>query len=402
MEQYIARQPIFNVHRKVHGYELLYRGAKNSAMDQVSGSRATTSVLTSTFLTRDINDISSYKPCFVNFTQDLLEKRLPESFSKESIVVEVLENVEPSRKVIQACQRLRDKGYTIALDDFIYDKQSVPLLELANIVKIDFRLTPIRMIERTLRLLERYKVKLLAEKVETSAEFEEAAKRGFVYFQGYFFSKPEQITIQELTTTQITQLRLLAEVAKKNTTVEALHKIISNDISVSYKLLRFLNSSYFYRLQEISSIKHAIAFLGEKELRHFVMLVIISEMASEKPGELIRLGLVRAKFCELLGEQSTSKKIDASELFMLGLFSLLDAMLDLKMAEIMKKLPVSQLVKEALIAGSGPYAPYLSIVKYYERNQQDKLASFFAQKGITPEQVNEYYLTAIRYASGLM
>jgi len=402
MEQYIARQPIFNIHRKVYAYELLYRGADNYTLDKVSGNRATTSLLTSAFLTREIGDISSHKPCFINFTQELLEKRLPESFAKENTVVEVLENVEPTPRVIQACQRLREKGYTIALDDFTYDQKFIPLLKLASIVKIDFRLTPVKMIGRTLNLLERYKVKLLAEKVETLEEFEVAAKMGFIYFQGYFFSKPEQIKIQELSTTQVTHLRLLAEVTRKNTTIEKLHEIISNDISVSYKLLRFLNSSYFYRLQEISSIKHAIAYLGEKELRHFVMLVIVSEMASEKPGELIRFGLVRAKFCELLGERSNSKIIDASELFMVGLFSLLDAMLDAKMGEIMQKLPVSQYVKEALMNKSGPYVVYLSIVKYYERNQQDKLVPIFEKLGVPPEQVNECYLTAIRYANGLI
>lgn len=401
MEQYIARQPIFNLHKKVYAYELLYRGAKHYSLDKVSGNRATTSVLSSAFLTRDIQDISSFKPCFINFTQDLLEKNLPESFSKESVVVEILEDVEPTAKVVDACQRLHDKGYTLALDDFVYDRKFIPLLQLADIVKIDFRLTPYKTILRTLDILARYKVKLLAEKVETLEEFEAAAKLGFVYFQGYFFSKPEQIKIQELTTTQITHLRLLAEVTKKSTTIEKLHEIIANDISVSYKLLRFLNSSYFYRLQEIKSVKQAIAYLGIKELRHFVMLVIISEMTTNKPGELVRLGLVRAKFCELLGENS-DQSIDSSELFVVGLFSLLDAMLDAPMAEVMNKLPVSNRIKEALLTDTGPYCIYLELVKNYEKNNAALFIPFFERLELDPEKVNTCYLTAIKYANGLL
>ncbi|MBM9514369.1 EAL and HDOD domain-containing protein [Desulfogranum marinum] len=401
MEQYIARQPIFNLHKKVYAYELLYRGAKHYSLDKVSGNRATTSLLSSAFLTRDIQDISSFKPCFINFTQDLLEKKLPESFSKESVVVEILEDVEPTPQVVQACQQLHNKGYTLALDDFVYDRKFIPLLQLADIVKIDFRLTPHQTILRTLNILARYKVKLLAEKVETLEEFEAAAKLGFVYFQGYFFSKPEQIKIEELSTTQITHLRLLAEVTKKSTTIDKLHNIIANDISVSYKLLRFLNSSYFYRLQEIKSVKQAIAYLGIKELRHFVMLVIISEMTTSKPGELVRLGLVRAKFCELLGENS-DRSIESSELFVVGLFSLLDAMLNAPMIEIMDRLPVSNGIKEALLTDTGPYCIYLELVKNYERNNEALFVPLFERLELDPEKVNTCYLTAIKYANGLL
>ncbi len=165
--------------------------------------------------------------------------------------------------------------------------------------------------------------------------------------------------------------------------------------------MRFLNSSYFYRLQEIKSVKQAIAYLGTKELRHFVMLVIISDMTTSKPGELIRLGLVRAKFCELLGENS-DQNIDSSELFVVGLFSLLDAMLDLPMAEIMGNLPVSSGIKETLLAGTGPYYIYLELVKNYEKNNAALFIPLFERLELDPEKVNTCYLTAIKYANGLL
>lgn len=399
MKQYIARQPIFNAHKKLFAYELLYRGIASRSLDEIGGSQATASLLSSTFLTKDIEDISSHKPCFINFTQELLERNLPAVFPKANIVVEVLEDVEPTRKVIENCRRLRDSGYRIALDDFIYDRKFEPLLELAAIVKIDVRLTPLDTLMRTLNLLSRHKVKLLAEKVENLKEFNQASRLGFSYFQGYFFCRPEPIEIKEISVIKINLLRLLAEVTRKDTTIERLKDIISEDVAITYKLLRFLNSSYFYLLEEVKSVEHAIAYLGEKELRRFVMLVIISQLTTEKPEELVRLALVRAKFCELLGIASPYGN-ESSQLFIVGLFSLLDAMLDAPMKELMGMLPISDKVKGAFLEKKGVYAGFLQIAIASERNQVKVLKPLFTQLQIDLSQVRESYITAVKYANG--
>ncbi|MBU0944827.1 MAG: EAL domain-containing protein [Proteobacteria bacterium] len=401
MDQFIARQPILNVHKKLFAYELLYRGAKHYALDKVSGNRATASVLSSVFLTKDIKDISGFRPCFINFPQKLIEEMLPASFPKSQIVVEILEDVQPTEKVISACQRLHEDGYTIALDDFVYHRQLEPLIELADIIKIDIRMTPLDTIMRTLNLLSRHKVKLLAEKVETLDEFEKANKLGFTYYQGYFFCKPEHIKIKELSANKASLLALLAEVTKKTTTIEKLHKIINTDLAITYKLMKFLNSAYFYRLQEVKTVKHAIAYLGEKELRRFIMLMIVSELAVKKPGELVRLVLVRAKFCELLGLASPLP-CDASELFMMGLFSLLDTMLNRPMKDIMEHLPVSKNIKDALLLKTGHYTTFLKIPIAFERNQDAVFTRLLAELGIDPDRAGKCYLVAIRYANGLM
>jgi len=401
MDIYIARQPIFSVHRKLYAYELLYRGTKEATLTNVNGERATTSLLSSAFLTEGIEVISGFKPCFINFTEDLLVKRIPLSFPKSKIVVEILENVRPTPAVIESCRLLAEKGYTLALDDFIFHKGLTPLVELADIIKIDFRLTPVETIHKTIYNLRQYKLKLLAEKVETLDEFTQANKLGFHYFQGYFFSRPENILIKELTAAKINMFRLLAEVSRKETTLERLHKIISVDIAISYKLLRFLNSAYFYRLEKVKTVKHAIAYLGEKELRRFILLVLISELASDKPDELVRMALVRAKFCEQLGEIS-SYSFDSSELFMMGMFSYIDVMLDSRMDQVMEKLPFSAAVKEALINHSGDYAIFLDIMQYYERNQVPNLDVAFLEIGIDDTLVPDLYLQSLKYANGLM
>ena len=401
MDQYIARQPILNVHKKLYAYELLYRGAKHYTLDKVSGNRATASVLSSTFLTNDIQGISGHRPCFINFPQQLIEKMLPLSFPKSQIVVEVLEDVQPTNKVISACQRLHKAGYKIALDDFVYDRNLEPLLELASIVKIDIRMTPLNTIMRTLKLLSKHKVKLLAEKVETLEEFEQANRLGFRYYQGYFFCKPEKIKIKELSANKAILLHLLAEVVRKDTDINKLHKIIQTDLAITYKLFRFLNSAYFYRLQEVKTIKHAIAYLGEKELRRFIMLMIISELTTDKPGELVRLVLVRAKFCELLGLASPHKE-DASELFVVGLFSLLDTMLDLTMKDILGNLVVSDKVKGALLLTPGRYTNFIKVVIAFERNQSTIFTPLLKELGVDYKQVPKCYLTAVNYANGLL
>jgi c-di-GMP-related signal transduction protein len=400
MDFYIARQPIFTVQKRLFAYELLYRGTKEFPLAGVSGDRATTGLLTSTFLTEGIDVISNSKPCFVNFTEELLIQKTPASFPKKTLVIEILEDVRPTKEVLAACRELSAEGYRIALDDFIYDKSLEPLIKIADIIKIDFRLTPVDTIRKTLQRLTKHKVKLLAEKVETYDEFEKAAKLGFSYFQGYFFNKPEKILIKELALAQITLYNLLAEVTKETTSIDKLYEIISKDVGISYKLLRFINSAYFYRLQEVKTVKHAMAYLGEEELRRFVILMILSDLASVKPNELVRLSLVRAKFCELLALQSQFKS-SSSELFLMGLFSLIDSILDTEMNAIMDKLPISDEIKDALSSGTGDFMPFLRAIIAYERAEIPSCTDAVNQINVDMKLLPEIYFESLKYANAL-
>lgn len=400
MDFYIARQPIFTVHKRVFAYELLYRGYKGHKLNEVNGNKATTSLLSSAFLTEGISIISGTKPCFINFTEELLEKDIAASFPHNQVVIEVLEDVQPTPQIISILKKLKAKGYKIALDDFVYDRKLEPLIALAEIIKIDVRLTPLEAIHKTLHKLSRHNVKLLAEKVESLEEFERANKLGFHYFQGYFFSKPENILVKELESAKINLFNLLAEVTKKTTSLKRLHKIISVDLAISYKLLRFLNSAYFYRLEKVKSVKHAIAFLGEKELRRFIILVIISHLATDKPGELVRLSLVRAKFCELLAKKSDLAHYD-SEIFLVGLLSFIDIMLENEMKSIMDKLPVIDPIKDALTSHSGIFFPFLDAVIAYEKRQDDQFNAILEELKIDTDGISEVYLQSVTYSNSL-
>lgn len=401
MDLFIARQPIFTAQRKLHGYELLYRGTKTSSLSNTSGNKATTSVLSSAFLTEGIEKISGLRPCFINFTRDLLLQNLPASFPKKLIVVEILEDVPPTPDVVDICKKLRDDGYTIALDDFIYNANLEPLINIADIIKFDFLLTPIDTLQKTLYKLSGYKLKYLAEKVESYDEFIQASKLGFSYFQGYFFSKPEKIRIREIDSSKINLVNLLAEVNKKSTTIRKIEEIVLRDVALAYKLLRYINSSYFYRLNRIDSVAHAITYLGDNELRRFIILVLISELASDKPGELVRLAVVRAKMAELLALE-TAQKSRADEMFLLGLFSLLEALLDTTIDYICEQLSLSDNLKNALVNQTGPYAPFLNTVISYEK--RDKPACLAAVKtiGVPASKLHQMYMEAIAFTESVL
>ncbi len=401
MEQFIARQPILNINKRLYGYELLYRGTPGKMLGQVSGEQATASLLSSAFLTGDIGVISNNRLCFINFTQELLENDLPLSFPKNKIVVEILEDVEPTPEIVSICSKLKEKGYTLALDDFVYDRKYEPLLELATIVKIDIRLTPLNTLVRTLNLLKHHRIKLLAEKVETEKEFVLANRMGFSYFQGYFFCKPEGIRIKEISAIKLNLIRLLAEITKKEIALERLREIILSDVAITYKLLRFLNSAYFYLLQKVTTVKHGVALLGEKELRSFCLVIIVSELATDKPDELVRLALVRAKFCELLGKLTALSEIECADLFLIGLFSLLDGMLGCSMSEILEKLPINVVVKDTLQGGENRYLGFLRLSEALEKNNLTASKRYQEDLVLTDDQTRACYFEAVKYSNHL-
>ncbi len=396
----IARQPIFTVQKRLHAYELFFRDTEGSSLQAMGGDRATTSLLSSTFLTEGIEKMSGLKPAFINFTEPLLLQRLPTSFPNTKLVVEILEQVPPSPEILDAVAELADTGYTIALDDFVYERRFEPLAALAHIIKIDFRQSSPSEVERILQRMSRFKLKFLAEKVESYEEFERAARLGFSYFQGYFFSRPEAIQIKEISSSKILLVKLLAEVNQQSTSVERLEEIVNHDVGLSYKLLRFINSSFFYLLHEVHSIRQAIVFLGENGVRRFITLAIIAELASNKPPELMRLSVLRARFCELLAEH-TRQRLPPEHAFMLGIFSLIDAILDNSMAELMLKLPLTSDVKEALLDGKGSLAPLLHLVRDYEQHDLGPCMQAVTALGIDPEKLYPCYREAVHYCAFL-
>jgi EAL and modified HD-GYP domain-containing signal transduction protein len=282
--------------------------------------------------------------------------------------VEVLETVEPTAEIIQNCINLKKKGYLIILDDFIFDPKYATLVEIADIIKVDFIHTSKQERKNILQQLNSKKLKFLAEKVETHQEFEEAKELGYCYFQGYFFSKPEIISSQEIPGYKILHLQLLKELYQPEIDFNRLEDIIKKDVSISYKLFKFINSAFFGFSKQISSIKQALVMMGTNEVKKWVTVIALIGMAQDKPEELIVTSLMRAKLCEAVAEIMGLHR-QAPELFLTGLFSLIDAMIDRPKDEILKELPIRETIKTALLGNENSYRKILDLIINYEQGK---------------------------------
>ncbi len=399
MDIYVARQPIFDIKKCIFGYELLFRTDMANFFPEIEGNSATSQLLSNSFLNIGIEKIAGSNLAFINFTQELLLKQLPLMFSQDRLVVEILENVQPDRAVIEACQEIALNGFIIVLDDFFYKPSLEPLIEVADIIKIDIKATPLEEIGELVKKMTERGVDLLAEKVETHDEYKKALKMGFRYFQGFFFSKPEVLLGKEISTPQMQLLEIMAEVNKEDFEFNRLEKMIVRDASISYKLMRLINSAFFKRAKEISSIRQAIVMIGEAGIRRFLSLISMAGLAANKPDELIRVSLVRAKFCELLGNHSGNG--EPSELFTLGLFSLIDAIMDDSMENLMSQIPLSSNIKEALISGTGDLSGYLSLVESYERGYWGEIEEAANIIGIDQGDLPRQYMKSLSWADSM-
>ena len=400
MDIYVARQPIFDIKKCIFGYELLFRADMANFFPEIEGDSATSKLLSNSFFNIGIEKIAGSNLAFINFTQELLLKQLPLMFSQDRLVVEILEDVQPERDVIEACQEIALNGYIIVLDDFFYKPSLEPLIEVADIIKIDVRATPLEEVGDLVKNMTERGVDLLAEKVETHDEFNKAREMGFRYFQGFFFSKPEVLRGKEISTPQMQLLEIMAEVNKEDFEFNRLEKMIVRDASISYKLMRLINSAYFKRAKEISSIRQAIVMIGEVGIRRFLSLISMAGLAANKPDELIKVSLVRAKFCELLGNHPGSSA-ETSELFTLGLFSLIDAIMDDSMENLMSQIPLSSNIKEVFISRTGDLSGYLSLVESYERGDWEEIDEATNIMGIDHDDLPRQYMESLSWADSL-
>jgi c-di-GMP-related signal transduction protein len=401
MDVFVARQPIFKRDKKIFGYELLFRDGSSSFFTGEDGNSATSTVLSDSFFSIGIETITGKNLAFINFTRDLLLKQVPHLFSKENLAVEILEDTIPEEDVIKACQKLSQKGYTIALDDFFYKSGMKPLIAVADIIKFDFRSSLIEKIKIDIERFSRYNIKFLAEKVETNEEFQTALDIGCEYFQGYFFSKPETIKGKDISSAQMNLLGIMAEANRRNFQFDKVEIIISKDLAISYKLLRYINSAYYRNATSVSSIKQAMLLLGEKGIRSFLSIIAMTKLGKNKPDELIRSSIIRAKFCEFLGGRSGTG-MDSSELFTLGLFSSIDAILDDTMKNLMGRLPLSDDLKDALIHKEGKLNNYLQLTVSYERGDWESVSKFSDDIRVDDKDLPQYFVKAINWADAIV
>jgi len=391
---YIARQPIYDRQLSVYGYELLYRaGAANSA-NVVDGDVATSQVLVNALMEIGLSELVGRSLAFINLTERYILEGLPEVLAQAGVVLEILEDVQPHAAILESLANLKQQGYVIALDDFVLHDDKLPLLALADLVKIDLTTCTGERLEAQVERLKSSNAKLLAEKVETREEFERCKALGFDYFQGYFFSKPHLIKGKRTPTNRIAVLRLLALLQNADLDFSDLETIIGQDVSLSYRILRYINSAQYYFAKKISSTKHAVTLLGIRTLRRWVTILTLSNLDDVKPLELMITTLVRAKMCETLAPKL---RIAPDSAFTVGLFSTLDAFTDQPMEEVLAQLPLADDINTALTTRQGPLGDLLQRVIAYEKGRWDDVAT----SGLDPAVQRDAYLQSIRFAQDI-
>ncbi|HYU48247.1 MAG TPA: HDOD domain-containing protein [Terriglobales bacterium] len=391
-QRFVARQPILDRMQKVFGYELLFRNGVEDYFN-ADPELACRSTLDSTLLF-GLNTLCDGRHAFVNCTREVLLKDLVTLLPCHQTVVEVLETVEPEDRVVAACKRLKEAGYLIALDDFGPNDPRIPLCDLADIIKIDIRATKP---EERAALLRRYgsaKCRMLAEKIETPHEFQQARDMGFVYFQGYFFCRPELVMGREVPASRLHYIRLLEMVSRSELDLRELERLIKQETSICYRLLRYLNSPLFGFSLEIKSIRHAMAILGERELRRWVRLVVTVSAAERKCSELVLMGLARARFCELLSKRLQSN----GDLFLMGLLSIMDAILEVRMEVLMEQLPVEREIKAVLLGQRGTLRPLYQLMLAQESGEWEQSSDLASQLKLPDEEVATLWWQAMQWA----
>jgi c-di-GMP-related signal transduction protein len=398
MENLIARQPIFEKDLTVFGYKVVYRSAGTSLYLDGDDSKASLSAIRNAFLLLGAKTLTGRKKVFLDFTRTLLVDGVAHSLPSNCVVIDLMQDVEADEAVVLACRRLKEEGYALSLDEpSIKSGAQVELLPFVEFIKGPFipsdggsGLNAVR------RYLDMGKV-VLAEKVETREDYEEARNRGYQLFLGSFFSKPTVIRAKEIPGHKLNYLQVMQEVNRPELNFSEIERVIKQDTSLCYTLLNYVNSAYFGLDTAISSVHHALVLLGEKEVRKWANLVLFTFMGIDKPSELLVTCLVRAKLCESLGLKIGAED-RVAELFLMGMFSILDVLMGRPMAEILKAIHLSKDVEEALLYGTNTFGDVFQTVVNYEMGNWEDFSRSVAKLGIDEAVVPDFYVEAVEWA----
>jgi EAL and modified HD-GYP domain-containing signal transduction protein len=396
---FVARQPIFDARDRLFAYELLYRSSaqQNWASGATPDQMCTDTVIHSV-LSIGLDRLTGGAVSFVNLTRELLMRGLYELFDPRTVVVELLETVEPDEEVIAACERLVAAGYRLALDDFVYSPAYEPLLALASVIKVDVLDREESELEALASRLKQFDVRLLAERVETAAVRDSCRAMGFDLFQGYYYSRPEILSKRELSIEQATMVRLMNLLTDDSQAETAIEDAFRSDPSLSYKLLRIVNSAAFGG-REIESISFALRLLGRTSLHQWLTILLVSTVGTQSgvSRELVKVALVRARFCELIGLKQR-KRDQAGSLFLVGMFSMLDVLMQMPMEEIVVRMALGHDVRNALLRREGPLAPTLGLAVAYDSADWNEARAAADAVGVPLDQIAVLYADSLAWA----
>lgn len=395
---YLARQAVFDARQRVTAYELLYRGGPENVFPVgVDGAFASTRLMHDSMNLFGLESLGGGKKLLINVTREVLLDGLVRAMPPELVGIELLETVEPEPAVLTACRALKDEGYTLALDDFSMRPGYEPLVRLADIIKVDFRATR-EEAERAAaaEMAHRHGAQLLAEKVETRDEFLEAQRLGYGLYQGYFFARPELTTARELPGFKLNYVRLFQAANAPRIDLGEVEQLVKRELSLSVKLLRYLNSAAFGLRGRVSSLRHAVVLLGEVRFRRWVSLLAVTGLGDDCPEEVVTTSLVRARFAE---EVARAAGLDAlcDDAFLAGLLSCVDALLGRPLHEALENLAVVGAVGQALLERRGPVGDLFELVLAYERGDWTTVAPLARRLSVSEFALSAAYKGALAW-----
>ena len=397
MQVYVARQPIFNRNRDVIAYEILYRNTNTKTSELVDGDHATSSVLMITSVLASAEELLDGKLAFVNFTKTLLCDNTVTLFSTDHLVIEILEDIVPDQLLIKNLKKLKEMGYTLALDDFTADYKYQEIIDLVDIIKVDFMLTSEEEQHSIILKYKRPGLKFLAEKIESREELELAMNMGYDYFQGYYFAKPTVFNYTDVRSTSYTCFKMLDVLSSPSPNYDDLTDIVEKDVAMSYKLFKYANSPIYGGRVQLTSVKDALVRLGFKNIHNWIYLIILRSISYGQSNELLSVSLQRAKMLESLAVQFGLKN-QKPEFFITGLFSIIDILTNLPIEEAIQNLPLTPEIKDAIISKSGTLGKSLDLISAYESGDWKKFEDSCKNLRLKVKPVVDSYFTSLEWA----
>ena len=395
----VARQPIFTKGLKVYGYELFFQDNNAAASTgEIHRDTASSETVLSSIRDLRIEKVTNGKRAFINFAEKLMLDYIPPLLPDSIPVVEITDPIEPNAEMLKKCRELKEKGYLFAFDDFVLMPGYGDFLPFADIIRVDFTRAPLDAARRYMAMGAWRNVTLLAKMLETNDDFEMAKSMGFTIFQGSFFCKPVNIeTKGRISPLKINCLRLIGLSFNSNVDFVEIAEIIKQDVALSYMLFRVVNSAFFRLQYTVSNIKQALAILGLEEIKKWITLISLSRMTDDKPNELVVMSLTRGRFMELLAPL-VGELPNKDDMFMTGLLSLMDSLMDMTLKELVHKTGISDEISAPLLTREGEIGELLSMIISYENAEWDMAQELAGKYGISMDAVSDCYISAIEWA----
>ncbi len=402
MDVFLARQPIFNRSLQVEGYELLYRFANQlNDSEPHDGDRATSKVIAQSMLVTNFDKLVANKLAFINFSDHLILQEIPLIFDPHKIVIELLRNINLTDELLAAIKALKSAGYRFAIDITVLEGVNSVLAEFMSIIKVNYLNTSFQERVALMNGFRHLNVQFLAEKLETREGYKEAQELGFHYFQGYFFAKPDEVKYKEIEPLSTTYISVMQELSSPEPKFDKMAKIIEADVSVSFKLLKLINSAAFYRRTKIQSIEQALVVLGLNELRKWIMLLMLQSASHDKPAELIATVLIRARLMSSIGKH-LKLPISQNECFLTGMLSLIDVMTEQPMATVLNELSLSDEITVAILKRETALGLLLDVVEGYEQTKVEQMNAGATQLNFNMQELPLMYFESMEWVDQLI